>query len=146
MRERSDWLLAALAAAGTHGLTPVQLQKSLFLLGERRRAAVGSPFYDFAAYDYGPFSRAVYEDADRLSVQGLLEVDASIGRRVRTYRITPAGVAREAATRPSLDPAGLEYVARVVSWSQSLTFEQLVKAVYEAFPEMKANSVFRDTA
>ena len=40
---RRDWTLLAVAAAGGASLTPVQLQKILFLLGERQK------FGDFLA-------------------------------------------------------------------------------------------------
>ena len=64
---RSDWTLLAICAGGFRGLSPVQLQKTLFLLGKQLPEAVTADFYDFQAYHYGPFDRTVYVDAERLS-------------------------------------------------------------------------------
>jgi len=36
------------------------------------------------------------------------------------------------------------YLREVVPWAQSLSFNELVRAIYEAYPEPRANSVFRD--
>ena len=49
--DRKDWALLAIANAG-HGvsLSPVQLQKSLFLLGRELGSKVGANFYDFQPY------------------------------------------------------------------------------------------------
>ncbi|MEO6022952.1 MAG: hypothetical protein ABIP64_07525, partial [Burkholderiales bacterium] len=69
--EARDWTLLVLAKAGE--LQPVQLQKSLFLLGRNlneHQLATGN-FYNFEAYDYGPFSSGIYADAEMLE-QGKL--------------------------------------------------------------------------
>jgi hypothetical protein len=70
--KRNDWLLLAVAAAKDDGLDPVQLQKSLFLLSEKRRD-VGTKFHEFEPHNYGPFSKEIYTDGScsrRLSHQG----------------------------------------------------------------------------
>ena len=60
---RQDWLLLVLAAADGKPLSPLQLQKSLFLVGYDLARLVGSDFYTFRPFDYGPFDAAVYRDA-----------------------------------------------------------------------------------
>src|SRR5256885_12661208 len=85
---RSRWVLLALLAAEGHSLNPVQLQKSLFLLGKRRPREVGKGFYHFRAYDYGPFDLAVYTDADELAEQGLVTIDRSMGQSLRRFALT----------------------------------------------------------
>ena len=59
-----DWTLLVLASAGGP-LSPVQLQKTLFLIDRNlSRAQRGvTRFYNFRAYDYGPFDSAIYTDA-----------------------------------------------------------------------------------
>jgi len=140
---RGAWVLLALRAAEGHTLTPVQLQKVLFLLGKRRPKDVGHPFYHFRAYDYGPFDVAVYSDADQLAEEGLVIVDRSRGNNSRRFNLTAAG--EQEANRLAADvPEGaVEYLAEVVPWAQSLRFDELVRAIYEAYPETRANSVFR---
>jgi uncharacterized protein len=143
---RARWLIAALQAAGDKGLTAVQLQKSLFVLGRRRPKEVGTPYYDFQPYDYGPFDASVYNDADYLASHGYVTVDGSRGNSLRTFHLTEMGKAEAAALLPTLATPAVALVNQVVPWAQRLSFEELVRSVYEAFPEMRAKSVFRDNA
>jgi hypothetical protein len=140
------WVLLALLAARHHALTPVQLQKSLFLLGKRRPKEVGKGFYSFRPYDYGPFDVAVYTDADRLVGEGLVAVNASEGRSLRRYYLTPKGKTEAERLTATVPAAAMQYLQQVVPWSQKLSFNELVRAIYEAYPDMRANSVFRDPA
>lgn len=69
--ERKDFLLLAVAA-GEEPLTPVQLQKSLFLISEANLAAVTTPLYEFEPYHYGPFCPSIYDDVISLKNEGLV--------------------------------------------------------------------------
>jgi len=140
------WVLLALLAARHHALTPVQLQKSLFLLGRRRPKDVGKGFYNFRPYDYGPFDVAVYTDADHLVAEGLVAVNASEGRSLRRYYLTPKGKTEAEHLAPTVAAGAMQYLRAVVPWSQKLSFNELVRAIYEAYPDMRQNSVFRDPA
>jgi len=146
IRIRSWWLLLALRAAGEQGLTPVQLQKALFVLGARRPQDVAEDFYSFQAYHYGPFDAAVYWDADILASDSLLFIDESKGRSLRTYRLTPEGAALADQVKARVSQQGVLYLEQVVEWALRLSFDQLIRSIYQAFPEMRANSVFRETA
>ena len=143
--ERRDWALLTLAAAEGAELTPVQLQKVLFLLGERQRDKVGRGFYAFRPYNFGPFSADVYSDAGQLEREGLAVIDRGApGRNWSLYAATPAGVARAREVAQQA-PEGLpDYVGRLVQWARSLTFQELVSAVYAAYPAQRANSIFID--
>lgn len=141
--KRLDWLLLALQASH-QGMTPLQLQKSLFLLSERRRKAVGDKFYHFTAYNYGPFCQEIYHDANALAAEGFVEIDGSQGRSLRRYSLTVEGAKLADKVRPKLDPDGVAYLTDVVKWAQTLSFSSLVRAVYEAYPDMRKNSVFQD--
>jgi hypothetical protein len=65
--ERKHWTLLVLAAAGGDPLTPVQLQKTLFLLEKERPEVSGRNYYRFTPYAYGPFDSRVYADAEILA-------------------------------------------------------------------------------
>jgi hypothetical protein len=140
--DRKDWTLLALASANGEPLTPVQLQKSLFILGREMPEQVGEDFYEFSPYDYGPFCADVYADAGELAANDLAAVEPSPGTRWNTYRATEDGVARARNLSRSV-PAPARYLSDVVGWARKLSFSALVRAVYAKYPEMKANSVFR---
>ena len=142
--DRSDWVLLALAAADGHRLSPLKLQKALFLLSEQRRSEVGADFYHFRPYYYGPFDPAVYHDADELIHDGFVQLDTNYGRRLRLYALTPEGKAKAAAVAKRHPQKAIEYLTRVVEWAQPLAFHELVRSIYEKYPKMRANSIFDD--
>lgn len=141
---RKDWALLAISFAEGDLLTPVQLQKSLFLLGRNKPDEVGPGFYDFQAYDYGPFDAAVYRDAEELAREGLVRIDREpLVRSWAEYAATPSGLTRSTDIRAQAPAAAVSYLGEAVAWTRQLTFDQLVSAIYEAFPDQRANSVFR---
>ena len=139
--ERKEWALLAIAAAGEKGLSPVQLQKSLFLL-EKESDLSECAFYDFALYSYGPFDPDVFRDAEELAVDELVSIRPVPGRRWSTFHITEGGKERATALEKCATSHVLECMKRAVAWTQARSFTQLVKGIYERFPAYKANSIF----
>jgi len=139
---RKDWTLLAIRAARRGGLSPVQLQKTLFLLGKEIPEQVGTQFYNFKPYNYGPFDQAVYADADRLSAEGYVDIVQRSGESWKTYTITRDGEIK--ASYLDLEAGEVRsYVDQLVEWVQQQNFQQLVRAIYAKYPEMRANSVFQ---
>ena len=140
--EKKDLLLMVVAAGGGVPLTPVQLQKTLFLLGKNLKQ-LPEDFYDFEPYHYGPFDTEVYSDADSLEVEGmLLSVRSPKGNWV-DRAVTPEGLKRVEEIEKELSGPSQQYVQAVVEWAQSLSFSHLVKTIYDHYPEYRENSVFR---
>jgi uncharacterized phage-associated protein len=138
---RRYWTLLAIAAAKGEPLSPVQLQKALFLLGAQMRERV-SPFYTFRAYNYGPFDANVYKDAEALGQEGLVLLQLNPAGWT-DYAATPKGLAEADRIRQEVDAEAAAYLERVVAWTRSLSFQQLVRAIYARFPEYRQNSVFQ---
>jgi hypothetical protein len=142
--ERRDWTLLVLAAAGGKPLSPVQLQKTLFLLEKKLPDAIDpSQFYRFTPYHYGPFDSRVYDDARSLRDEGLAVVAPSVHGRWSEYAATPDAMEEAEGIKAQLSPRVSDFVDTLVDWVQALSFEELLRAVYAAYPEMKAKSVFR---
>ena len=140
---RQDWVLLALFAADGYRLTPVRLQKSLFLLRERgiKESSSLDGFYEFEPYAYGPFSRQIYDDALSLADEAKVTIFPSSRASSRQYALTVSGV--QAANQiASKQPRGFPYLGRAVKWTQTLSFAQLVTAIYTHFPQYRENSVF----
>lgn len=141
-----DWTLLVIAAAKGQPVTPVQLQKALFLLArnlsDEQRG--GAALYAFRPYDYGPFDAQVYRDAEQLRQEGLVIIDPSSGVAYRDYSATVDGLDRSSQFRKELDENVRDYLDSVVTWVRSLSFNALVQAIYTDYPDMKVNSVFRD--
>jgi hypothetical protein len=139
---RVDWNLLVLAAAEGKFLTPAQFQKILFLL-QKKFGDVIPGGYSFRSYNYGPFDADVYSDADSLESKGLAYINRTPGGW-RVYGATEAGLEKAKSLAKEADPKALDYAKKVVNWARNLSFSDLVRAIYEAFPEMKANTIFKD--
>ena len=126
-------------AAAQVPLTPVQVQKLFFILDKKAGAQLGGPFFNFQPYNYGPFDAAVYHELERLSDRGLAFVDGP--GTARRYGISAAGMGTGTALLGKLSAS--DYVRRIADYVRSMSFAQLVSAVYSEWPEMKANSIFR---
>jgi hypothetical protein len=139
-----QWTLLAISAAKNKGLSPVQLQKSLFLL-ERRlpERELGEQFYEFEPYNYGPFDVKVYRDAEALEDLGLITITQSETRRWKNYQTTPGGLDLATHLRTQASPRAIAYLDEIVNWVLGLSFRDLVRAVYDAYPEFRVNSVFQ---
>jgi hypothetical protein len=144
--KRADWLLIVAHHAEGRPLQPVQLQKILFLLSRNltdEQLGVES-FYHFEPYDYGPFSSEVYSDAEELEARGLMSITLADHARFRLYGLTPIGAKAAAECELMMSREVRSYVDELVTFAISLSFNELVKAVYRAYPEMKVNSVFKE--
>jgi uncharacterized protein YwgA len=140
--ERKHWVLLALAAGAPNGFTPIQLQKSVFLIGKDLK--LRKTFYSFSPYDYGPFTPEIYADAEELEVEGLVNISFLRFSGWREYSATQEGLEKAneilEENPPELRPRLNSVVADVLGKS----FRDLVTDVYERFPDYSVNSVFRD--
>jgi hypothetical protein len=140
--EKKDWTLLVIAEADKVGLTPVKLQKSLFLL-KNNLPREAKNFYNFIPYNYGPFDIGIYHDADILKEEGYIETPSAYGSG-RKYNITKRGKQRAEEIHGLLTEEANKYIKRLIDWILPLSFQELVASVYKEFPEYKKNSVFRD--
>ena len=138
---RKELVLAALSAANGSAHSPVQVQKLLFLVQDNLGKWVGENHFTFGPYNYGWFDRAVYDELDDLAVSGDVEIRPE--SNWRNYRLTTQGQEKGDAAREELPEAAQRYMAAASEFVRSLTFAQLVSAMYEAYPESRANSVFQ---
>lgn len=144
--QREEMALVVLSIAGKGApFTPVQIQKAMFLASDKARDAFDPDSrYDFQPYDYGPFDWRVYSDVEGLERRGLAEIDQRPGTRWRVYAATERGVAEGQRLAGQLNREQRAVLARIVNLVRRLSFNDLVSAIYRAYPDMRARSVFRD--
>jgi uncharacterized protein YwgA len=128
-----------LAAADGAALQPVQLQKALFLVGKRLPTIVGPDFYSFTPYHYGPFDSGVYRDAQHLAALGFAYAQPGAWT---SYGATPQGVAAIRSLQEQ-NPELWRFLRELVAWVRAQSFQDLVRAIYSEFPDMKVASIFR---
>lgn len=141
--DRRDFVLSVLAASDGAEHTPVQVQKLFFLLDKRVAGQIGGPHFDFKAFDYGPFDPQVYKELEGLQSAGLVEIKRDPNTGWKTYLVTISGLRQGTEHLRKLAPEIIDYIRDLSKWVRSLSFAGLVSAIYRAYPEMKANSVFR---
>jgi uncharacterized protein YwgA len=142
---RDDIALIVLSLAEGGPFTPVQVQKSLFLASDKVADAFRHDSrYDFQPYDYGPFDWQVYSDVEELQRRGLVQINQQPGTRWRTYAATERGVAQGRHLARQLTGQQRAVLEKIASLVRSLSFNDLVSAIYRAYPEMRERSVFRD--
>jgi hypothetical protein len=142
--EKKYWTLLALASAKGESLSPVQLQKTLFLFGRKMPAAVKHDYYNFIPYNYGPFDPVIYSDAEVLTAESLVVLQERPGCRWSEYAATPRGIALAEKIKNSVPGKELRYLDGLVEWVRSLSFRDLLRTVYAEYPDYAVNSVFRE--
>ena len=139
--ERKDMVLAALAAGDGASLSPVQVQKLFFLIDKKLSSELNGPHFGFTPYHYGPFDKAVYGTLEALEELGYVEILRSSGGQ-RNYMPTDKGMELGRQRLGQLPDTTVSYLRQLVHFVRSLTFVQLVSAIYAAYPEMRVNSIF----
>jgi len=141
--ENRDIMLLVITAASDTGLTPVQLMKTMFLIGQSGLADLPSNFYSFVPYNYGPFNSDVYRDVEVMVNEGLVLEIREADRNWSKYAITQAGLKKAKILKQKVTREFSDYINAVVNWVKSLTFSGLLRAIYAKYPEMRENSVFQ---
>lgn len=137
-----DLLLIALAAGEKFEHTPVQIQKLMFLVERNVGNRIGGPFFEFKPYDYGPFDSSIYELLRQLEADGLASASVT-NRGWSKYSLSDAGLSRAVELSAKMDASVMNYIKEVSKFVRTLSFADLVSSIYKAYPEMKANSVFK---
>lgn len=139
MTARQDWLLSFIAGTEDYDswVDRIRLMKGMFLFQEEGDAPPEVD-YQFRPYDYGPFTREVYDDIEELTRRGLV-IES---RDRKSFRVTAAG--RQCAEEAGLDPEAVERLQQLRVELCDLSFRDVLKRVYEAHPESAARSVAKD--
>ena len=137
-----DWILLTIYNTKGEQLSPVQLQKSLFLLRENKPSAIDEDFYSFVPYNYGPFCGEVYSDTEALALEGLITFGRRVGQGWTGYSLTNKGKEYVETLIEGANPEDLKYFSEIVQWVRGLSFKQLLSAIYKAYPHFRTKSVF----
>jgi len=141
--QRHYWPGVVLSLSPDRKLTPIQIQKSLFLIGENLRTLIGPAFYSFEPHNYGPFSKEIYRDIEELRDEGFVEVRSIVGRQWNEYECTSAGGELASEILGRIPDHARAYIASIVDWTRRTPFNELLGAVYKAYPKYAVRSVFK---
>jgi uncharacterized protein YwgA len=127
-----------------------RLQKLVFLLeqnlNDTSAASLDSSDYNFIPYDYGPFSKELYDDLDSLEEHGLIEVEEepmADGKVKYVYRLTGQGRSwvRGQLADSSADTTH-SLAESLASEYEDMLLSELIDEVYAEYPEYAENSVW----
>jgi uncharacterized protein len=141
LNHRQKIVLAALSVLPEAKFAPVQVQKIFFLIDQNVAEEIGGRQFNFAAYDYGPFDKTVYDELAVLQTQGYVKIEN--GDTVRKFSLTQLGLTEGGKTLSVLPKRSGDYLRAIVPWAHRLSFSQLVGAIYKEYPNMRENSIFR---
>ena len=127
-----------------------RLQKLVFLMQKQLEETGENPLqsqnYEFIAYDYGPFSKELYEDLDATIERNMVESEQeSIGedKDKYVYEIKTDGeqwvenqLSKEAAQRI------LTLAEEIKEEYGSVYLSDLIDEVYSQYPEYAENSIY----
>ena len=142
--DRQDWLLLLLAfksGQGSPKLDPVRIQKGMFLMAEEGGLPADEK-YTFEPLHYGPYSRQVRRDVDKLVGSGLVEQIQVPGYTWSEYRPTPQGLDRARAALGDAPTAQVHRLFEIKSRITGVSFAELLRAVYKKYPKYAEKSVF----
>lgn len=139
--ERKDFVLAVLSSCPEANYNPVQVQKLFFLIDKKISNLVDGPYFVFAPYDYGPFDKRVYSTLELLAEEGFVDIVGTTS--YRSYTTTKRGQTKGQELFDALPEKARAYIIKLSVFVRSLSFNELVSAIYQAYPDMQANSVFR---
>ncbi len=142
--ERSELILATMSQADGGAFRPVQIQKLFFMMDREIPKEIEGPHFSFRPYDYGPFDSDVYLELDALEMLGLVQIDQEWNWRV--YSLTKEGQEKADELFEKLSDKAKAYINETVEFVRTLSFTQLVRAIYKAYPEMRKNSVFQESS
>lgn len=147
MKHRRDLPLSLLAAMGEDSIEGrTRLQKLLFLIQKRVESDEVESLeqsYDFIAYDYGPFSKEIYEDIDQLAHRGLVREEKQRlddGVIEYNYKLTEKGKAFVAER--GLEDVPDEFEAVIEQFGDE-NLNNIIDYVYSEYPDYTENSVLR---
>ena len=123
---RRGWLLLAIAMSGASGLSPVQLQRSFFLVSQKREEQVGPRFYEFEANGSGPASSTLYVDIDALVTAEYIVKQWVPESSCSAFRLSDPGRAWAADFRRKMKREALSGLEDAVAWVQEQSYLDLV--------------------
>lgn len=142
---RDEFVLAAMAPAGTGAFSRVQIQKALFLLDQNIPELTTGPHFDFKPHFYGPFDPEVYREIESLEKLALVRSFKRPARSDPSYVLTARGLEQGESALRQLSQQAQDYIHEVAEFVRSVSFADLVSAIYRAYPEMAANSLMPES-
>jgi len=123
-----------------------RFQKMAFLMNDLAEERGIDP-YEFLEYDYGPFTKELYEDLERLEELGVVEESTQRVYRSQRhdYRLTESGVHRTKQLKANANNEDVDFLfdaaEEIVNAHGGKSIKEVLDYVYDENPEYKERSV-----
>lgn len=137
---KENLILITLSVKSEEYFSPIQIQKTLFLINEKISKVRDWEIFNFIPYAYGPFDKEIY-----VFLSNLVKNDYIACAKFNNYfeyKIIEKGLVKIKNLVDSLPPNDYDYIQRIVNFTTTVSFRELVSAIYREYPEMKVNSIF----
>lgn len=101
-------------------------------------SALGPP-YNFKPYHYGPYSPDLSTDLRSLATEGVVDIRQGY---YPNYSLTVKGQELGSKLASAVGANTFDAIRGIVQWVRQRDFSQLVRDIYERFPEQSVNSLF----
>ncbi|MBI1657680.1 MAG: hypothetical protein IS632_02745 [Thaumarchaeota archaeon] len=145
-------LLLAFANSCSPIMGRTRFQKMIFLLQAKQAGTNARTDFNFVPYDYGPYSKALQLDVNRLIEHDLLEEEPTkgpSGKYMYRYRITEKGkmlvdrLLTEPAYREHQFEAILRRLEEIKSDINGKDLDALLREIYARYPEYAQLSKYK---
>ena len=140
---REETILAVLSAGDGEPYKPSQIQKIFFLIDQEISDYIGGRKFDFKPVGYGPFDKTICEELESLVKTGEVIVSRDNSGKWNNHSLSVKGQRRGEALFACLPSEAQDYIKKVSEVVQTLSFAELVSAIYKKYPKMRENSVFQ---
>lgn len=116
-----------------------QIQKMIFISQDKTQE---EKIFNFYPHDYGPFDHTIFEQLNAIKNDRLLDIisdDINI-----FYCVTEKGLKEGKKIFKQLPKNQQKYLKKLSKWIRSISFPELIGAVYKSYPEFGIKSVFSE--
>jgi hypothetical protein len=126
-------------------LDPIRIMKGLFVFTmEAPQSWVSTDSrYRFFAHSWGPYSREVDNDLNKLSLHGYLQESQAQGKNWSYYSLTEEGRRKAQEVAQQFPAPAVAYLSTVREFLLKLSFRKLLDTIYARYPDYAANSLFK---
>ena len=123
---------------------PIRIMKGLFLFSQRVLEGKLPPqesIFTFDARDFGPMSFDIYRELELLVQAGLVKAIPVRGETWSQFVATEKGLDEANRRLVFADSQVVDYLTALRNWTSAISFSELLRSVYHAYPEYAKNSV-----
>ena len=141
---RQKTLLLFLGFSDLQELDPIRIMKGLFLIAMEapKKWLPREARYKFEPYDWGPYSVDIYSDLDQLIEYKYIKTIEIPDHSWKYYSLTSMGIKISKSVAKDMDPRMVKYLQTIREFVDSLSFHELLTAIYRQYPKYAVNSVF----